>query len=46
MLELINDRLLKKTKQMFTDKTQIDDEYQGYATEETQRLCEFAYNFI
>ena len=31
---------------MFEDKYYIDDEFQGYGTEETQRLCEFAYSAI
>ena len=31
---------------MFEDKYHIEDEFQGYGSEETQRLCEFAYNAI
>ena len=46
VLGLIEARLLKKVKAMFEDKYHIDDEFQGYGSEETQRLCEFAYNAI
>ena len=46
VLNLIETRLIKKVKAMFEDKWHIEDEFQGYGSEETQRLCEFAYNAI
>lgn len=31
---------------MFEDKTKIEDEFQGYGSEETQRMCEFSFMFL
>jgi hypothetical protein len=44
--ELITSRLGKKVDDMFKDKTKIDDEFLGYGSEETQRMCEFVVNFL
>ena len=46
VLNLIESRLIKRVKSMFDDKWHIDDDFQGYGSEETQRLCEFAYTAI
>ena len=33
-------------EEMFNDKTKIEDDFQGYGSEETQRMCEFSVNFL
>ena len=44
--ERIEERMLGKMQAMFSDKTKIDDEAQGFGSEETMRLCEFTFNFL
>ena len=46
VLDLIETRLMKKVRSMFEANYNIDCEFQGYGSEETQRLCEFAYNAV
>lgn len=43
--ELIQERLGEKLRQMFSNKARIEDEFQGFGSEETLRLCEFNFNF-
>jgi hypothetical protein len=31
---------------MFNDKQKIEDEFQGFGSEENQRLCEFSFNYL
>ena len=46
VLGLIEKRLMKKVKMMLETKDDIDDDFQGFGSEETQRLFEFAFNAI
>ena len=31
---------------MFNDKQKIEDDFQGFGSEENQRLCEFSFNYL
>ena len=46
VLNLIEKRMLKKVRNMLASKDDIEDDFQGYGSEETQRLCEFVFNGI
>ena len=44
--ELLNERLGGRFEEMLRDKSKIEDTFQGFGTEETQRLVEFLYLFM
>ena len=44
--ELLQERVSQKMEAAFSDRTKIEDEFQGYGSEETMRLCEFTVGFL
>ena len=44
--ERIKERISVKIEGMFNDKQKIEDDFQGFGSEENQRLCEFSFNYL